>query len=238
MLLIFQLNETMIKISHILKLLLPMLVMLSFSNFSKAEVLNYKPPPKEKNWWVMASSGNISHNLHHGLYTARWGSNVQANTEVQNLYLGISYGYVLAKSDQKEYHIDIGYSFLGRINYELSHRDFPLWKPEETLTITAWESSFLFYYGRKSQGKPHMLRIGFAFPNVENEITNADGSTYSDNSFYTNSGPVLGYGIRFGNIVLEYKIYMITFGSQSRLFEEQRGDFSNGAYVLLAGYRF
>ncbi len=228
----------MIKISTILKLLLLTLMMLSFSNVSKAQVLDYRPPVKKKNWWVMASSGNISHNLHHELYTARWGAGVHADTEVQNLYLGVSYGRVFGGGDDKEYHIDIGYSFLGRINYELSHDDLPLWEPEETLTITAWESSLLFYHGKKSKGRPYMLRIGYAFPKIENEITNADGTSYSDNSFYTKSGPVFGYGIRFGNIVLEYKIYMISFGAESRLFEGEKGDFSNGAYVLLAGYRF
>ncbi len=229
----------MIKLLTILKLLLLTFAMMGFSNVSKAEVLDYSPPPpKPKNWWVMASTGNISHNLHHELYTARWGSDVDANTEVQNLYLGISYGHVLKRTERQEYHIEIGHSFLGRINYELSHPEFPLWNPKETLTITSWDGSLLYYHGRKSKGRPYMLRIGVSSPMVENEITNADGSTYKDDSFYTNSGPIFGYGVRFGNIVLEYRIYMISFGSDSRLFEEQGADFSNGAYVLLAGYRF
>ncbi|MCH9852131.1 MAG: hypothetical protein K0U45_01360 [Alphaproteobacteria bacterium] len=227
----------MIKISHILKLLLPIVVMVSFSNFAKAQVIDYNAP-KDKNWWVMAGLGNISHNLHHGLYTARWGADVHADTKVQNLYLGVSYGRVFRYGNSKEINIDIGYSYLGSIKYKLSHPDFPNWGPKDKLTVTALESSLLLYYGKIRKNRPHMIRIGFAFPNVENEIIHADGSTENDSNFYSEAGPLLGYGIRLGNIMLEYKIYMISFGSQSRLFEGRRGDFSNGAYVLLAGYRF
>ncbi len=229
----------MIKISHILKLLLLMLVMLGFTNFSKAEVLNYNPP-KEKNWWVMPSIGNISHNLHHELYTARWGSDVHADTEVQNLYLGISYGHVLAKSDKKEYHIDIGYSYLGSTKYQLSHPkpEFAHWLPIETLTVTAWESSLLFYYGKRKHGRPYMFRIGYAFPDVDNTIIHADNSIETDDKFYSEAGPLLGFGIRYKNIMLEYRLYMISYGSESLLFEKQQGDFSNGSNVVLIGYRF
>ena len=94
-----------------------MIAMLGFANFAGAQVIDYDEP-KQKNWWLMPAIGNISHNVHHELYTARWGADIHAETEVQNLYLGVTYGQVFRYGDTKELNIEIGRTFLGRVTYD------------------------------------------------------------------------------------------------------------------------
>ena len=50
----------------------------------------------------------------------------------------------------------------------------------------------LFYYGKKYQGRPYMLRLGYAYPEVESEIIiNVDGSVVDDPHFYSEAGPII-----------------------------------------------